>query len=269
MRPVPDLLDGLRAIRLSALGWLVLVPAASVGAGELHDAVRAKDNTAVEAVLASGTEVDETDFLFGTALHVAVAEGNMEIAKTLIDHGADVDAVSEQQGSHASHLAAQFGDAAMLALLLDNGANIEAHDHHQRTALHRAASAGHVDALRLLLEHGANVHAREEKYGQTPLHDASHHGHLEVVELLLNHDADIHAPDNAGRTAFRGAATAPSYSAVGDASLLEYLVAKGADPNTKDTSGLSVLANAKDQASAGDSLYPEIVDALQRLGARE
>lgn len=237
-------------------------------AGELHDAVRAEDKMGVEALLASDADVNESDFIFGTALHVAVSEGNTQIARTLIRHGADVEAVSEQQGSRSLHLASQFGNAAMLAILLDSGADIEAHDHHQRTALHRAAGAGHVDVVQLLLERGADVQAKEGMYGETPLHEASHHGHLEVVERLISHGADLHAPDNAGRTAFRVAATAPSYSAVGDASLLEYLVAKGADPNTKDTSGLSVLANAKDQASAGGSLYPEIVDALQRLGAR-
>jgi hypothetical protein len=49
---------------------LICTPSA-VFAGELHDAVRAQDNAAVEALLASGAEIDETDFLFGTALHVA------------------------------------------------------------------------------------------------------------------------------------------------------------------------------------------------------
>ena len=92
---------------------LICTPSA-VFAGELHDAVRAQDNAAVEALLASGAEIDETDFLFGTALHVAVSEGNSEIAAILIDHGADVEAVSEQQDSRALHLAAQFGDAAIL-----------------------------------------------------------------------------------------------------------------------------------------------------------
>ena len=180
-----------------------------------------------------------------------------------------MEAVSEQQGSRPLHLAAQFGDAAMLALLLDNGANIEAHDHHQRTPLHRAASAGHSDAVRLLLGRGANVHAKEGKYGQTPLHEAAFQGHLDVVKLLLDHGADIHATDNTGLTAFRVAAMPQSYSAVGDASMLEYLVAKGADPNSKDTSGMSVLAHAEDEARGDYSLYHEIVEVLRRLGATE
>lgn len=238
-------------------------------AGELHDAVRAQDNAAVEALLASGVEVDETDFVFGTALHVAVSEGNLEIAGILIDHGADVEAISEQQGSRALHLAAQFGNAAMLALLLDSGADIEARDGLQRTPIHRAATAGHAEAVRQLLDRGANVHAKDGKYGATPLHEASHHGRLEVVKLLLDHGADISAIDNSGLTAFRLAATPPSYSVIGDASLLEFLVAQGADPNAKGTSGMSALAYAKFHASEGSLAMREIVDILRRLGATE
>ena len=246
-----------------------VTPSAAV-AGELHDAVRAQDNAAVEALLASGAEVDETDFIIGTALHVAVSEGNSEIAGILIDHGADVEAVSEQQGSHALHLAAQFGDAAMLALLLDSGAEIEARDGYQRTPLYRGSAGGNADVVRLLLDRGAEVRAREGKYGETPLHEASHRGHLDVVRLLLDHGADIHATDNSGLTPFRVAAMPQSYSVVGGASLLEYLVAQGADPNAKDSSGLSVLAYAELQATAGgDTLFQEIVLVLRRLGATE
>lgn len=60
-----------------------------------------------------------------------------------------------------------------------------------------------------------------------------------------------------------------SYSRVEGAALLEFLVSKGADPNTKDTSGLSPLVHAKHQSANGDLIYPKIVDDLRRLGATE
>jgi ankyrin repeat protein len=272
-QPAKQFVGSFAALRLRPLAFGILatgiglVSATSATfAGELHDAVRAEDKAAVEALLAGGAEVDGSDFIFGTALHVAVSEGSTEIAKTLIDHGADVEAVSEQQGARPMHLAAQFGDPAMLALLLDRGADIEAHDGLQRTPLLRAAPAGHAAAVRLLLDRGAEVHAREGRYGETPLHEASFQGRLDVVKLLLDHGADISATDNAGRTAFGYAATVPSYTGVGDSSLLEYLVAKGADPNAKDSSGISALVNVKNHA--GDP-WREIEDVLRRLGATE
>ena len=60
-----------------------------------------------------------------------------------------------------------------------------------------------------------------------------------------------------------------SYSVVGGPALLEYLVAKGADPNTKDTSGLSVLGFAEEGARGDPIYYREIVRVLRRLGAKE
>ena len=256
------------AVVVLAIGIGLVCTPFKTFAGELHDAVRAQDNAAVEALLASGAEVDETDFIIGSALHIAVSEGNSEIARILIDHSADVEAISELQGSRALHLAAQFGNAAMLALLLESGADFEARDGLQSTPLGLAASAGHAEAVRQLLDRGANVHAKDGQYGGTPLHAACFQGRLDVVKLLLDYGANIHATDNSGKTAFRMAAVPPSYSRVGGASLLEYLVEKGADPNAKDISGMSALAYAEHNLTAG-ALFQEILPVLRRLGATE
>jgi ankyrin repeat protein len=269
--PVHD--TGAQRLETSAfvlsLGITLMWLSSATFAGDLHEAVRAKDKGVVESLLVGGVEVDETDFILGTALHIAVSKADTEIAGALIDHGADLEAVSEQQGSRALHLAAQFGDASMLALLLDSGADIEAHDHYQRTPLFRAATAGHIEAVQLLLDRGAKVDAREEKFGGTPLHEATHQGRLAVVKLLLEHGADVNAANNTGRTPFWEAAFPQFYTVVGDASLLEYLLAQGADPNAKDTSGMSVLAYVELQVRQGAVIFAQIADELRRLGTTE
>lgn len=256
-------------LRAAVLWCLLLAPVVSIAAGELHDAVRAADNATIETLLVGGVDVNESDFVFGTALHVAVSEGSTEIVKVLLDHGADVEAVSEQQGSRSMHLAAEFGYASVLGLLLDHGADIEAQDQNQRTPLLRATTAGHLSVVRLLLDRGANVHTKEGLYGQTPIHWAAYRGHLGIVQLLIEHGADIHARDNTGLTPFRMAIHPQSYSVVGGPKLLEYLVAEGADPNVKDTSGLSVLGYAEEGARGDPVYYKEIVKELRRLGATE
>ena len=63
-------------ILATAIGLIFTTSATS--AGELHDAVRAQDKVAVEALLASGSAIDEPDYLFGTALHIAVSGGDTE-----------------------------------------------------------------------------------------------------------------------------------------------------------------------------------------------
>lgn len=235
-------------------------------AGRLHDAVRANDNAAVESLLASGASVDESDLFLGTALHIAVSQGTPDIAKILIDHGADLEAVSELRGARALHLAANFGDAPMLALLLDSGADTESRDNDGRTPLFRAAAQGHTEAVRMLLDRGAEVDAREATRDHTPLMGAAFPGKFDVVKVLVTHGADINAADASGRTPLNLAATAESFVNVGDGSLIEYLAGHGADIHAKDSAGYTPLAWAE-SSSGRMSAYKEIAEVLRRLGA--
>jgi ankyrin repeat protein len=168
------------------------------------------------------------------------------------------------------------------------------------TPLLRAAIGGDIDAARLLLEHGALVDLPNVQ-GLTPLMAAAGHtstrfgeqrpnGELaqaraiELLELLLAAGADINAKisDNDSLTARvgrqpnavtdRGGQTA-LYGAVkfGWANVVEYLLAKGADPNVKDALGKTPLDGAMGRIGAGrENVASEQVAALLRAaGARE
>jgi ankyrin repeat protein len=58
------------------------------------------------------------------------------------------------------HFAAEHGHAEVARVLLEHGADIEAK--HIETSLHYAAKRGHEEVVRVLLEHGADVEARDE-----------------------------------------------------------------------------------------------------------
>jgi ankyrin repeat protein len=243
---------------------LVLTIPALTHAGDLHDAVKAKDVSAINDLLASGTDIDELDFVVGTALHIAVSQGDAEIAEILINHGADIEAESELQGARSLHLAAQSGAISIITLLLDKGADVESRDGNLLTPLVRAAAAGQLEAVELLIDHGAGVDVRVETDGTTPLLRATFNGRVEVVKLLLDRGADINAADRRGYTALHCAATSQSFKNVGGPSLIEYLAAHGADLNAKDGNGLTALKHAK---LMGTESYKAIADVLRRLGA--
>ena len=243
------------------IGLICATPAAS--AGELHDAVRAQDKAAIEALLASGTAIDESDYFFGTALHVAVSGGDVEIAAILIGHGANLEAASEQQGAQSLHLAAQFGYMPMLALLLDRGAEIEVYDDLQRTPLLHAATQGHAKAAQLLLDRGAAVDGRDGIKERTPLMMASYFGHLELVRLVIDHGADVNATDSFGETSLHFAVGDASYRNARGPAVIEYLVMHGANMNVKRRDGLTPLGYAKVRG------YKETPGVLRRLGASE
>ncbi len=255
------------SIAITSIILFGLVFTTSATASELHEAVRANDAERLVLLLKAGQAIDETDFILGTPLHVAVAQGSIPLAKILISHGADLEAPSEDRGSKAIHLAATFGDLKMLNLLLDDGADIEAQDQTGQTPFFIAAATNNLEVVKVLLDRGANKDARESMEGQTPLMRASNLGYLKIAVLLVANGADINAVDNAGRGPLKLAATATSYGNVGDGSLIEYLVNNGADLNMKESAGYTALSWA--MAANNDPNYKKIEKVLRKLGATE
>lgn len=84
----------------------------------------------VERMLQKGMSPDVVGEKGMTALHFAVMQGNLEVASTLLEHGADANASSRYVGEPLflmSRYLSEPGKAlAMAALLIDHGANVNA-----------------------------------------------------------------------------------------------------------------------------------------------
>ena len=93
----------------------------------------------VETLLRAGGDVDirnksdNTGHMGETALHCAAFWGRYEIAKLLIDHGADVNALTDRR-STPLHDAARMSNAKLARLLLEKGAKPNARDKDNRNA---------------------------------------------------------------------------------------------------------------------------------------
>jgi ankyrin repeat protein len=88
-----------------------------------------------------------------TLLHDAVGHNQLEVAKYLLDKGADVNAVTAD-GLTPLHMAAQNGNINIIKLLLERGPRVNALDSKGWTPLDRAKKWGHPDAVKFLKEHG-------------------------------------------------------------------------------------------------------------------
>jgi hypothetical protein len=114
-----------------------------------------------------------------TPLHAAAAGYRTEIAKMLLEAGADSNAAGNMRESRPLHYAADGcvgGSAwdpkrqvAMIRLLLDAGAEIDAQDKNGATALHRAVRTRCAEAVKVLLDSGADAQRRNLP-GSTPFH---------------------------------------------------------------------------------------------------
>lgn len=277
---------------------LLLARGAEILEGDTRDnrrllmfAVQNGCSVLAKEVLTQGTDPRIRDFDGDTALRIAAEHGDVETAKLLIAHGADVDAghswryprtgpifaavssvdpnmvqlliaggaklnVVDNEGETPLHIAARAGNSQVAELLLTGGANVAALNRTWDTPLHRAARKGHRDAAALLLAHGAEVNARAMRKA-TPLHRAAYGGHREAAALLLSAGADVNARDDDGDTPLHSAALR------GYKEVVELLLAHGSDANAEDDRGLTPRDDALWRR------HPDIAELLLKHGARD
>ncbi|MCW3059122.1 MAG: hypothetical protein JWQ02_943 [Capsulimonas sp.] len=230
---------------------------------EARDAVTAQW---LAEALADGADIDRRYEGF-TLLMWASLDGNADMARTLLERGANVhltvgepgpeddcdsgDGRDLMTGATALLLAAQYAleggtredGARVVCLLLEHGANPALRNSSQETALSFAASWGSADAVRSLLAHGVDVSG---DLGAWPLRRAVAAQSYEAVDVLLGAGVDVNATDD-GWTSLMTAAS------VGDVTLIETLLSAGADPALLSKNGetaLDVAIRNKNDAAA-------------------
>ena len=141
---------------------LMAIPSLSY-TSELHDAVRNGDVDAVRVILADGVDLDESDFMIGAPIHLAIIEGHVAVASVLIAAGADLEAVGEIGGAHPLHTAARNNQPTMVALLMDRGAKIEAKNTNGQPPLIVATVTGSHDAAEVLLSKATRARSAKDE----------------------------------------------------------------------------------------------------------
>ena len=137
-------------------------------------------------------------------LRVAVNKGYFDVARLLLDHGADVN--NKISNWTLLHHASYDGNSDVVQLLLEYRADVDCRADLDRTSLHLASEGGRLEAMQLLLEYRADVDSVMD-HGWTPLHRASAWIKLEAVRLLLHHGANTEAVDEWGMTALHWASS--------------------------------------------------------------
>lgn len=197
-----------------------------------------------QMLLQASADINATDRAGRTPLMNAVASLNQSAVLSLLNAGADP-GVAGPTGWTALHAATVRNRPDMMTTLLSFGAKVDQHTttddsgvtSHQ-TALHIAAEYGLSEAVKTLLPLTKDLEERAD-CGQTVLHMAAQVGAAEVVQLFIASGADSTAQDDYGMTALSRAVLSGHTLTV--QTLLEKLLEKGRDPDTRDKLGWSPL----------------------------
>nr|MDO8082437.1 ankyrin repeat domain-containing protein [Candidatus Freyarchaeota archaeon] len=194
---------------------------------KLLEATRNKDLGAIKEAIQQGAEVNATDENRRTALvQVCDYEGNAEIARFLIENGADVNYKAKYIETPLNY-ASMYGHVEIVKLLLDAGADVNKKGDYGRTPIMYAVKRVPEDkrffeiskllldtgadvnltneegdnvllellwekqvdynTVKLLIDHGIDLEYRTQYYGGlTAIIRAANMGHFEIVKLLLN-----------------------------------------------------------------------------------
>jgi len=229
---------------------LALLFATYEGDTRLPDAAMKGDRSLVQSLLKQKVDVNAPQGDGNTALHWAAYRDDLEMARLLVQAGANVKAKTRLADMTALELAATNGSAPMIDLLLKAGSDPNMANGNGTTPLMLAAASGKTDAVQALLDHGADANARDVHNGQTALMFAAALNRGPAIKLLASRgavltvtskvnevrpngsDKQAKAEERAKSSAQVGGNTALHFAArEGQMDAVQSLIAAGADVN--------------------------------------
>jgi len=251
------------------------------GQTKLHMACVGGEKDVADLLIRRGADVNLRDKRGATPLWIAARGGHKEIVELLIEKGADINASDGRREATPLLIAARSGHADVVELLIAKGADVNVPDNQGLTplamakqgkhtevvnvlrqhgaveTLHAAIASGDIDEVKRLISQGADINAKNEN-GQTPLLLALNSNQMDVAELLVARGADVEAIDD--RTG-----KALLLSVGGRKERVEFLLSKGANIETKDGNGLTLLQLMAAYSNQKD--YLDVIELLLEKGA--
>lgn len=262
------------------------------GISPLHDAVFYESLPVIEILLNRGSQIDTRDFREQTPLHFAAQKQNVDLGALLIKKGAEIHA-RDFLGNTPLHHATSFRSIAMARLLLSNGARSDVRNINKDTPLHLATSRGYSELMRIYLEAGGDPNLRDrtqctllhltvsqadvtkvpsqiktllsfnvdpnicDEKGHSPLHYIIYRYRL--YSEMAEKERDLGETEEIVKARVQKGLLAMEDLQVG----ITFLIGKGANPNIRDKSGLTVLDTVYEKLPGDKTL----IAILEKYGA--
>jgi ankyrin repeat protein len=238
------------------------------GQTALHLAVLHRHKPLAKLLLDHGANVQALAADGRRPLFMAVERGDTEIAKLLLEYHALPDLVTD--GYTALHLAVEGGDMEIAKLLLEYHALPDLVTYGY-TALHLAVLNGQEEATPVQednaaiaessLQHGTPVDSLSPQNPTTEQHQAHVRRHIAVARVLIDYGANIDATDPDGKT--------PLFHAVasGNIEMTNFLLQRGANKKIRLGDGSTVEDFAKGKEGVLQLLQGETLLQGPRVGS--
>ena len=151
----------------------------------------------IEYLLKRGFDANTPNEQGQIGLHIAINKGSNKVAKVLIEWPKTQLSQINPDGESALMFAAYINNLDLAKHLINRGADVNKTGW---TPLHYAATNGHIAMARLLLEHHAYIDSPSPN-GTTPLMMAAQYGTPLICKLLLEEGADPTIQNQKGLTA--------------------------------------------------------------------
>jgi uncharacterized protein len=199
-----------------------------------------------------------TDRSADDRLLVAAATGDVESLIGALDAGAQLE-VRDHHDRTALLLAATFDHVEVARVLVDRGADPNALDDRHDTPWLVTGVTGSVAMLEVLLPAAPDMTIRN-RYGGVSVIPASERGHVEYVRRVVTTGIDVDHVNDLHWTALLEAVILGDGSEV-YAEIVSILLAAGADPSIADEDGLTSLDHARE---AGYDDIVQLLEAAAR-----
>jgi hypothetical protein len=166
-------------------------------AEEYIRAIKQDNPSRVMSLLRQGVDPNTRDPRGVPGLYMALQEDSLEVARIILASPELKPELRTLTDESLLMMAALKGQVDIARTLIDKGAQVNKTGW---TPLHYAATGGNVEMIDLLLEREARIEARSPN-GSTPLMMAARYGTAEAVQTLLNAGADPRARNETGMDA--------------------------------------------------------------------
>ena len=165
-----------------------------------------KDFEIIKLLLENNSNFDNSNGNTWSCLMCTVNNSNYDIAKLLIEKGADVNFINYNGDNILNLLCSNRKDNKIIELLIENGADVNSKNKFGGTPLMNlikySSSSDNFKSIKLLISKGSQVNSKDEK-SKTPMmmyykKNKNKSFEYEIIKLLLDNKADIYIKNKNG-----------------------------------------------------------------------